>query len=290
MKSICFVLSLLCLGTPFLAAEKAAPFDEKYGYELIRYLYRWHMDDAVLADTLVKQDHLSLYYRYLEPTLDQGDLSEHVELVLPLTKMVVVLKRSDYSIPKLNLELKDPYFKVQSAQHYRTLDWDESKYQAIHYDFDEMMAYLFRTRNQQTFPDEKTLDRLRDEAKRVIEEGEYAIDPEAATDRLQISYVAPISIVSNDLWFYWVNGRKFVCFSADLHHSHERFWEFAQLDVEIIDADDQVVVSNVVNDSNGYFTKDYVGRVLFNCLIHGKQIRYENGESLELDSDGARAK
>jgi hypothetical protein len=281
MKTIRIVLSLLCLGTSLFAAEKAAPFDEEYGYELLRYLYRWHMDDAILAEALVKQDQVNLYYRYLKPTLDEGDVSEHIEIVLPLTKMVVLLKRSEYSIPKLNLDLKDPYFKVQSAQHYRTMEWDASKYRKISYDYDEMMAYLFRTRNQQSFPDQATIDRLRAEALRVFEEEGHAVDPEAVADRLQIAYVAPISIVSNDLWFYWVNGRKFICFSADLHHSHERFWEFATLDVEIIDADEQVVVSNAVKDSHGYFTKDYVGRILFNCLIHGKQIRYVDGEAVE---------
>lgn len=278
MKTILTALCCFLCGTSLFAAKDAPPFDQAYGYELMRYLYRWHMDDAILAEALVKQDQLNLYYRYLEPVLDEGDVSQHLEVVLPLTKMVVLLKRSDYRIPKLNIELKDPYFKVQSAQHYRTMHWDASKYQKISYDYDEALAYLFRTRNQQTFPDQATVARLRMEALRVLKEEGQSAELDAAAESVQISYVAPISIVSNDLWFYWVNGRKFICFTADLHHSHERFWEFATLDVEIIDADEQVLVSNMINDSQGYFTKDYVGRILFNCLIHGKQIRTVDGE------------
>lgn len=41
---------------------------------------------------------------------------------------------------------------------------------------------------------------------------------------------------------------------------------------------------NLVKDSHGYFTKDYAGRILFNCLIHGKQIRYLDGEAVDLDA------
>jgi hypothetical protein len=47
------------------------------------------------------------------------------------------------------------------------------------------------------------------------------------------------------------------------------------------------VVSDVINDSQGYFTKDYVGRILFSCLIHGKQIREEaEGTAVEPSDSG----
>jgi hypothetical protein len=282
MKTLFAFFLLSCCGIVSLSAAKAAPFDQTYGYELIRYLYRWHMDDAVLAETLEKTDTIDLHYRYLEPTRDAGDVSEYLEIVFPLTKMVVLLKRSEYTIEKLNLELKDPYFKVQSAQHYRNLEWDASQYELLRYDYDEAMAYLFRTRNDQHFPDEVTLSRLRAEARRVFEAEGHHADSMGVDEPLQIAYVAPVSVVSNDLWFYWVNGRKFICFSADLHHSHPRFWEFANLDVEIIDADEQIVVSQVEKSAHGYFTKDYVGRILFNCIIHGKQVRYAEGRVVDV--------
>lgn len=279
-KLLVFFLFIAC-SMAGLSAEKSEPFDQAYGYELIRYLYRWHMDDAVLAETLEKRDTLDLYYRYLEPTLDEGDESEYLEIILPLTKMVVVLKRSEYTIEKLDIELKDPYFKVQSAQHYRNLEWDTSLYELLSYDYETTMAHLFRTRNDKRFPDEATLNRLRDEAMHVFMGGEHDVDTQGAEDELQIAYVAPISVVSNSLWFYWVNGRKFICFSADLHHSHPRFWEFANLNVEIVDADEQIVVSLIEKEGKGYFTKDYIGRILFNCLIHGQQVRYFEGKVVD---------
>jgi hypothetical protein len=283
MKYTTITLGLLCMLTSLLRSEQAQePFNREYGYELVRYLYRWHMDDAILAQAEQAQAELDLYYRYLQPTLDAGDRSEHLEIILPQVQMVVVLKRSEYRVEKMDLHLQDPYFKVQSAQHYRTLHWDAAKYQKISYDYEAMLGYLFRTRNDQAFPDDATVDRLRVEALRAFEAEGHLLSPQVAADHLQIAYVAPISIVSNDLWFYWVNGRKFICFTADLHHSHERFWEFSTLDVEIIDADEDVVVSDVINDSQGFFTKDYVGRILFNCLIHGKQVRHE------LDAPSAR--
>lgn len=281
MKTLVALFLLSCCCMVSLSAAKAAPFDQTYGYELVRYLYRWHMDDAVLAETLKKTDTIDLHYRYLEPTRDAGDVSEYLEIVFPLTKLVVLMKRSEYTIEKLDVELKDPYFKVQSAQHYRNLEWDASRYECLSYDYDEMMAYLFRTRNDQQFPDEATLNRLRNEARRVFQAEGHHVGRVGAEDAVQIAYVAPISIVSNDLWFYWVNGRKFICFSADLHHSHPRFWEFANLNVEIIDADEQIVVSPMEKESHGYFTKDYVGRILFNCIIHGKQVRYSKGRVVD---------
>ena len=92
MKTFFAFFLLSCCSMASLSAAKAAPFDQTYGYELVRYLYRWHMDDAVLAESLEQTDTIDLYYRHLEPTRDAGDTSEYLEIVFPLTKLVVLLK------------------------------------------------------------------------------------------------------------------------------------------------------------------------------------------------------
>jgi hypothetical protein len=286
MKRLITIFCYFVLSASLFGSEEAVPFDQKYGYELLRYLYRWHMDDSVLTESAVKQDQLHLYYRYLDAELDEGDLSQHLEVVVPLAQMVVLLKRSEYRIPELDLEFKDPYFKVKSVQYEPDAQWDKSTYKEISYNTKETLAYLFRTRNAQTFPGPDALDRLRVEALNVMKAEGGQADLDAVRGELQIAYIAPISIVSNDLWVYWVNGQKFFCFSADVHHSHERFWELATLNVEIIDAKEQVLVLNDIRDAHGYFSKDYIGRILFNCMIHGQQVCYQDGVAVSRSSSG----
>ena len=43
--------------------------------------------------------------------------------------------------------------------------------------------------------------------------------------------------------------------------------------MDLYDIDEQVVVSlDEVAGSNAYLTRDHVGRILFNCMVHGETI------------------
>lgn len=270
-------LILGCLLTIACACHaQKAPFSQHYGDELIRYLYRWHLDDAILAETLGGQEHIMLYYRYLEPEQrDEGDRSEHLEVVLPVAKLYVRLKRADYQLQKHGVEVRNAQFKFLSAQHFPDeTDFEPAGYEFIRYDLHDMLDRLHRFRNEAVFPSGATMARLRVEAHATMRKQGYFPDT-MSDDVTQIAYMAPISIVSNDLWCYWVNGRKFLHFTSDLDPEHPSFWDLARVSVEIIDVDEQVVVSNLEHSGQSYFTKDYIGRILFNCIVHGKEIKQE---------------
>ncbi|MGB0413700.1 MAG: hypothetical protein ACPGJU_04575 [Coraliomargarita sp.] len=279
MKALTSCLLILTSFAPL----NAQPFDQSYAYELFRYLYRWHMDDAILGDTLVEMGDVAVYYRSFEPKQrDDSDLSDYLELWIPFAKLEVTLKRSDYKIPKLDVEISDQHYKVLSAQHYKSADFDPSQFQKIVYAHDALFDYLDKTRNDAAFPEESTRERISQEATRILKErGLY--DPAVMNEALQFGYAAPISIASNELWFYWVNGRKFIRFNADISHEHPSFWKLADARVEVIDVDTQVIVSPHEKSPHGHFTKDYIGRVLFNCVVHGQHLVIPRDEGASAD-------
>ncbi|ADE55654.1 hypothetical protein [Coraliomargarita akajimensis] len=262
--------------------DSAAPFDQAYADELLRYIYRWHMDDAILADTLLDADEIVVYYRSVEPEVrDAQDRSKYLEVAMPFARLMVHLKKADYVIPELSIEVVGEHYKFLSAHHYPDLDLDDSLYETMRFPLKELFARLHETRNDGVFPSEASRKRLRAEALEEMEAAGY-MDDLQNTDRTQITYIAPISIVSNELWCYWVNGRKFIHFTSDLDIEHPKFWDLAEVGVEIIDLDSQIVVTGVEQAGQNYFTKDYVGRILFNCIIHGQQLRRE-GDDLHIE-------
>lgn len=271
-------LTICLLFLAGIAPVTAQPFEKSYAYELFRYLYRWHMDDAILGETLGELKEIEVYYRSFHPKQrDEYDLSEYLELWIPFAKLEVTLKRSDYKIPKLDIEISDQHYKVLSAQHYKTADFDPAQFKKVVYDYDSLFTYLEKTRNDAEFPDEEARKRISKEATRILKErGLY--DASEHDDAVHFGYAAPISVASNELWFYWVNGRKFIRFNADISHQEPSFWKLANARVEVIDVETQVIVSPHEKSPHGHFTKDYIGRVLFNCIVHGQHLVIEKDE------------
>lgn len=274
-------LSML-LGALSAELIASAPFDQHYADELIRYIYRWHMDDAILAETLQDQEEVVLYYRSYEPDMrDPGDESEFLEVAMPFARLMVHLKKANYSVPELSLEVVGEHYKFLSAQHYPDFKLASEDYSVMRFPLKELFARLYATRNVRSFPTEEGRRRLR---KEVLEEMQQAghLPSDSLDDATQITYVAPISIVANELWCFWANGRKFIHFTSDLEVGHDQFWDLAEFGVEIIDADSQIVVTSIEQAGQQYFTKDYIGRILFNCIVHGQKIRRQ-GDELQVE-------
>jgi hypothetical protein len=62
-------------------------------------------------------------------------------------------------------------------------------------------------------------------------------------------------------------------FSADMDLSKPEVSQLAQLRLEVIDVDKDVVISTKeVPGSNAFVTKDWVGRLLFNCILYGERL------------------
>lgn len=93
-------------------AASSPVLQKPFMLEVFKYLYRWNFDQSyVLAAG--QTETMEVWARPLHPRLDPGDRSEFAELWIPALNMRVELKRSDYTVPELNLALVDHSFKIK---------------------------------------------------------------------------------------------------------------------------------------------------------------------------------
>jgi hypothetical protein len=235
-------------------------------YEVIRHLYRWYLDEADIGRHIDKPA-LSVWLRQIHPPLDPGDRSGFAELLLPALQVKVTLKKTDYRIDELNLEVKGRGYRMMNVTREASPGTSEG-YQVLELDLPAVVDYLFRTRNQREFPDPGLADRLH---KAVLAElGERRIPP---VDGVHICHVGPLSPVSNELWVFWENGRMLIRFTSDLDLSNPSVWSQENLKIRTFDIDSQVVVSqSEVAGSNAFLNRDQVGRILYNCIVLGQRV------------------
>jgi len=253
------------------SARPSAPVpDRDYLFSLLRYLYRWHIDAPMLAEDLDAIDHVAIGYRELHPETDAGDQSRFAEIVIPIARTRVMLKQADYEIEELGLAVKNQRFNVVNVVYERQFDWEPEDYQVSVFTTGEVFDWLHETRNDRLFPGQELLGMIREEVLEEVEgERPELIDPSAP----QIIYLAPASPVINEVWIYWESGRHLIHFTSDDDLADIETWRDELHRVELIDLKGDVVVSAMEKPgSNAYITKDWAGRVLFNCIVLGVKI------------------
>jgi hypothetical protein len=274
------VFACMACILPGCASRRAAPKHEAvappreadvltrdYVAEVIRYLYRWHADETMLASVSNHTD-TELWARPLHPKLDAGDNSQFCEVLFPRVKMRIVLKQADYLVEELGQRVRNESFKVHSVGDYTSLPAAPSAYTVYRFDRGELSDYLFRTRSDRAFPDEELRERLRGAVRKTM--GAPPADVEAGP---AVVYLAPLSPVSNDLWVYWENGHRIIRLSSDADLTQKIYWDLAGVDVHVYDLRDNVVVSlGEVPGSSKYVTRDWAARVLFNCIALGQKV------------------
>ena len=239
----------------------------QYVAEVIRYLYRWHADETMLASVSQHTD-TELWARPLHPRLDAGDNSRFCEVIFPRVQMRIVLKQADYVVEELGQRVRNESFKVHSVSRYSSLPAAQSAYTVFRFDRAELSDYLFRTRNDRVFPDEQLRERLRGAVRKAMGERPADVDEGPA-----IVYLAPLSPVSNDLWVYWENGHRIIRFSSDADLAQKVYWDLVGVDVHVYDLKENVVVSlGEVPGSSKYVTRDWAARALFNCIALGQKV------------------
>jgi len=253
-----------------VANEEAASspvLQKQFVLDVLRYLYRWHFDQSYVLEA-GKPDTLEIWARPLHPQLDRGDRSEFAELWIPALNMRVELKRSDYTVPEMNLEIVDHSFKVKRVARQLQPPASRLNYQVGRYALSEVRDYLFATRTNRVV----VSDNLRTAARKLMVEHLRKTHPAPFTED-QILYLAPISPICNDVWVLWESGRKIMLFTADTDLSNPGFAQFSQLRMQVIDLDKDVVASTKeVPGSNAFVTKDWVGRLFFNCILYGERV------------------
>ncbi len=241
--------------------------EKPFVFAVLEYLYRWHFDQSFVLEA-GKEDTLEVWVRELHPRLDDGDRSGFAEMWIPALNMRVELKHSDYLIPEMNLAVVDRSFKVKRVVRQLRSPASRSRYEVSRYALSEVQDHLFGSRTNQM----QMSDNLRVAARKLVFDYLNKAHPAPFTED-QILYVAPVSSVCNDLWAFWETDRKLMLFSADMDLANPGFEQLSQLRLEVIDLDKDVVASTKeVPGSNAFVTKDWVGRMFFNCILYGERI------------------
>lgn len=248
-------------------AEKGPELSSEYLSLIMRHLYRWHLDETAL---LVIDDtaELNFLMRWLKPALDDEDQSAYIELLIPQLSHAVTLKKADYKIPELDLEIENADFRIIRVDKYDMPPAPLELYNEASLNKKELIEYLFSVRSQREYPDHELIERMRSALR-----SHYASETNLVTKGPQTVYVAPISKVSNNLWVFWENARKIIRFSSDTDLNSKAFWNFEKLGVKMYDLEKDVVVSMAETaGSNAYVTRDWAARVLFNCVVFGQRM------------------
>ena len=281
MNATRLLLAILALALirPALAPAGASPpgpaspelLKKPYLYEVVRYLYRWYMDED---DVLRARDdrNFTFWVRELRPRLDPGDHSRLAEIILPQLDISVRVKKADYTIPELGLAVKTDRFKITNVSRIKTPKKLPPGAVLVSVDFRNMLDYLFHTRSRAKFPDEALLARLRTAVRKRLQEDARSRGIKLPAGE-QIVHISPLSPVANELWVFAETGRHLIRFTSDLDLDNPRVWQHENLGVKLFDIDRQMVLSfDEVAGSNAYLTRDHVGRVLYNCVILGRRL------------------
>lgn len=262
-----------------VSALRVAPDEslttEPYLAEVARYLYRWHLDENDVTPE-VHRGEFVFWIRSIERELDAGDRSRFVEITLPRVGVQVLVKKADYEIPELDLQVRNERYMITHVGRTAKIDTPPpAGVVEVRLDYVTMRDHLFRTRSLLRPPDDELLGQMRQAARE--ETRKYlAARGDPAPDDTNVIHLAPISPVVNEAWAFWENGRLLFRFHADVDLNEPALWDHRQLAVQLYDLDEQVVVSlDEVAGSNAYVTRDMVGRVLYNCVVLGRRVVLE---------------
>lgn len=249
------------------AADALAPLrDPEYLLQVIRYLYRWTLDESDI-DKLPQTGPVQFWIHRLNPKLDAGDKSLFAEMIIPLLQTHVALKDTDYTIEELGVHVNSSNYKVMNVERLTPPDVPPDGWEVVTLEMKEIRDYLLRTRDQRDYPD-KELSRRMGEA--VVEQHDDF--PEAMKAAEQIVFWSPLSPVANEVWAYWETAGKLLHFSSDIDLANPAVWDHDELSSDIYDVDSQVLVShNEAPGSGRFITRDQIGRVLYNCIVLGEK-------------------
>lgn len=233
--------------------------------EIARHLYRWNLDEADFKGIGGAGD-LAFHIRPRHPALDEGDRSLFAEVFIPTLSTLVLLKKTDYTIDELDVEVRGDRFKIVNVERVDLPPEPVEGEITVAYPVREMLAHLFQTRSQPDFPSPELSARLREA---ILEE---LGDHRDGLTGPQTVFVAPLSPVANEIWAYWQEGNLLLRWASDIELTNPAVWEYEELAGDVIDIDDQVVVGfSEAPGSNAYYTRDQIGRILYNCVVLGQK-------------------
>lgn len=268
----------------FLSAAAAAPLpapaadpppevlEEPYLAEIALHLYAWFLDEKDFEpDRLGDNDTLVFRVRRPEVRADEGDDSEWADIRIPQLNLGVQVKRPDYSIEELGVQVRSPHFRIVNVYRLEPEDClfpEEEDWRTVEGDMQRMMDALRTSPARGTFPDPALSERLYLACCRQMK-----LDPNARGTGEEVIHIAPMSPVVNEVWVFLENENLFMQFTSDSDIESPELWPAQELRVRTIDAAHNTVVSlEEMPGSNVCVTRDQIGRLLYNCIVFGKRI------------------
>ncbi|MDY0040484.1 MAG: hypothetical protein RBS57_09240 [Desulforhabdus sp.] len=279
IRAIELVLMLLFVGlsgggqSP-IVTPPAEVRDPDYLHEICHFLYLWYWEENDIA-ILKGNDRLEIWLEVREMDLDPGDKSRFVAITFPQLKLEVMVKKSDYAIPELGVEVKSRGFKVCAV---RALGAAEVVAQpagkvVLAMAMTEVMDRLFAARNQRDFPTDSLQRKIAARLHKSVGAEEWLRRREQAEGGRQMVYLAPLSAVANEAWIFWETGQVILQVSSDYDlDGGDVAWMEHHLRVHAFDLREQVVLSREETPgSNAYLSRNRAGRILYNCVILGRR-------------------
>lgn len=266
--------------TPEMAEPPAAVMAPEYLYQIAMHLYRWYLDETDLNPMHTNLSDFVFFVRRFPEQNDAGDDSEWAEIRIPRMNLGVKVKRPDYRIEELGVEVHSDHFRMVNVYRLEDSDrlfpeaggWREVRVDAAH-----MMATLIESVQQSEFPDRALTERLHVACRKQLK-----LDPNGREAGDQVMHIAPMSPVANEIWVYVENENLLLRFSSDSDIEAPALWPHQELDVRVHDVRKNTLVSlDQMPGSNMFMTRDQIGRALFNCVVIGKRLIVVNPDDPE---------
>lgn len=266
-----FVLFPGLVHAPSAQSDAAALFAEMGGEEafldLARYLYRWHLDEDDFKRFAPERKD-QLWIRRVQTVADAGDHSRYLEVVFPATGVTATLKKTDYRISELKLNVRSEGYRiVRLSRDTGKLEERPGDFAVLDIDMDALCDRLFETRLETQFSCEALQDHIRADILR-----QEALLAAGRSGKPETLYFAPVHAVDNEQWVFWEEGKLLFKYSSDIDLDNPDVWTQNKLDVAVYDVVRQTLVSFEEKPCDRRFvTRDQVGRALYNCIVLGQR-------------------
>jgi hypothetical protein len=267
---------LLCLGLalPFCAAAATPPAidarlrDPVFQYEILRYCYLWYLNDQFFV-AMAKETAFELWFRPVNARLpDPGDESRYAEVWIPAAQLQLQLKLADYPIPELQRRVRSPGYRITRAELRPAASRPREDYAVFSVERDRIRSYFADVRTRAQLPEAGLRARLVAAMKDVVK-----LHPPARPAAPQTFFVSTVLPVSGDLWVVWANEQVAIRFGGELGADAADLLEVLPLHTQLYDLKRQVVASLLETEGRtGFITKDWAGRILFQCLVLGERV------------------
>lgn len=271
--------ALAAAGAARGAEVPAAVLEPGYLREVATHLYRWYLDEEDFdLERGAEGEEIVFWARGLEVERDEGDASEWAEIRMPQLGLGVRVKRPDYSIEEVGLEVKSSHFRIVDTR--RLEGWagpgegEEGWVRAAQGMKDLLEDVRDSMDEEIIFPDKALTERLHKACREAMR-----LNPESREAGDQVIHIAPMSPVANEVWVFVENENLLMRFSSDDDIEEPALWEWQRLDVDEFHVLRQTLVAlDEEPGSNVFLTRDQVGRALFNCVALGKRLIVINPE------------